>query len=159
MFAERNSTTSLSVNKLYVFWQMSDFLPSNLTHLFRQLINFNKRWFVTCVRDCDTSSKCIKHLCNFTFNIRSAISFVNRLFTISFLSKKNFKKIFFQTIFGWMCCLIAGKRSCCLGDTKNVVRKFKMAVGHGDGEWRIFNVNFLLLVHNCEWGLGISEHR
>jgi hypothetical protein len=51
------------------------------------------------------------------------------------------------------------KRTCCLGDTKQIIKKFKMAVNRRDAEWRMFNVNFLLLVHNCEWGLDISEHR
>ena len=96
MFAERNSTTSSSVNKLYDFWQMSDFSPSNLTHLFRQLINFNKRWDVTCVSDCNTSSNWIKELYSFNF-ITSAIAFENRTFHNFFL--KKILKILFSNNF------------------------------------------------------------
>ena len=59
----------------------------------------------------------------------------------------------------WPCCPIAGKSNCCLDDTEQIVIKFKMAVNRRDGKWHMFNVNFLLLVHNCEWGLDISEHR
>ena len=39
------------------------------------------------------------------------------------------------------------------------VQKFKMAASYGDRKWHKFDVNFLLIVHNYEWGLGTSEHR
>ena len=43
--------------------------------------------------------------------------------------------------------------------TMKNVQKFKMAASYGDRKWHKFDVNFLLIVHNYEWGLGTSEHR